>query len=40
MVKLKQYMRWILPLVLVAVIATAFVVVPAVSTYAAGWSGK
>jgi hypothetical protein len=43
---LKQHIRWIIPLVLIALVATSMVLWPALSAHAAGavpnsvWGGK
>jgi hypothetical protein len=40
MLKLKQNIRWIIPLVLVAVVAAYFVLAPLAGAHAAVWGGQ
>jgi hypothetical protein len=37
---LKRAILWIVPLLIVAIVAVAFVVEPSIGAHAAGWSGQ
>ena len=40
MLKLKQHIRWLIPLLLVAIVAAYFVLGPVIGAHAAVWGGR